>query len=69
MKRGAPAQRMRKKIMGDNMKIVGQVSSQEEAKEIEAIARLFVINDRIRILANKSKGDEIHTEQELTIIP
>ena len=55
--------------MGDNMKIVGQVSSQEEAKEIEAIARLFVINDRIRKLANKSKGDEIHTEQELTIIP
>jgi hypothetical protein len=69
MKRGAPAQRMRKKIMGDNMKIVGQVSSQEEAKEIEAIARLFVINDRIRKLANKSKGDEIHTEKELTIIP
>jgi len=60
---------MRKKIMGDNMKIVGQVASKEEAKEIEAIARLFVINDRIRILANQSKGDEMDPDDELVIVP
>lgn len=35
------------------MMIVGQVSSQEEAVEIEAIARSFVVGTRARILAQR----------------
>jgi hypothetical protein len=35
------------------MKIVGQVSSEEEAKEISFIAKLFVVGQRARFLANQ----------------
>ena len=33
--------------------IVGQVSSPEEAKEIEFITKSFVIGNRAKVLANK----------------
>ncbi len=36
------------------MKIVGNVSSQEEANEINFIAQLFVVGQRARILAQES---------------
>jgi hypothetical protein len=35
------------------MKIVGQVSSPEEAKEVESIVKLFVVGTRARVLASK----------------
>ena len=35
------------------MIIVGQISSPEEAKEMESIAELLVIGNRARILASK----------------
>jgi len=38
------------------MMIVGQVSSSEEAKEVESIAKLLVVGNRVRALALKSKG-------------
>ncbi len=37
------------------MMIVGQVSSTEEAKEIEAITKSFVVGNRARALAMKTK--------------
>ena len=37
------------------MMIVGQVSSAEEAKQMELIAKLLVVGNRARILASKSK--------------
>ena len=37
------------------MKIVGQISTVEEAKEIEEIARLFTIENLIRKLLTKEK--------------
>jgi hypothetical protein len=37
------------------MIIVGQVSSQEEAKEITFIAKLFVVGQRARILAQQQE--------------
>ena len=37
------------------MMIVGQISSQEEAKEVEAIAKLLVVGNRARVLASKTK--------------
>ena len=37
------------------MMIVGQVSSPEEAKEIEFIAKSLVIGNRARVLAHKLK--------------
>jgi hypothetical protein len=40
------------------MMIVGQVSTQEEAKEMEFIAKLLVVGKRARVLASKSKGTE-----------
>jgi hypothetical protein len=40
------------------MIIVGQVSSREEAEEIEYISRLSVIANRARALAGKTKKNE-----------
>jgi hypothetical protein len=37
------------------MLIVGQVSSKEEANEITFIAKLFVVGQRARFLANQKK--------------
>ena len=37
------------------MLIVGQVSSKEEANEITFIAKLFVVGQRARTLANEGK--------------
>jgi hypothetical protein len=39
------------------MMIVGQVSNSEEAKEIEFITKSFVIGNRARALALKSKQE------------
>jgi len=36
-----------------SMMIVGQVSSKEEAKEIEAITKNFVVGNRARLLAHR----------------
>jgi Flp pilus assembly secretin CpaC len=38
-----------------NMMIVGQVSTPEEAEEIERIAKSFVIGNRVRNLAQNIK--------------
>jgi hypothetical protein len=38
------------------MMIVGQVSTQEEAKEMEFVAKILVVGNRARVLASKSKG-------------
>ena len=40
------------------MKIVGQISTPEEKKEIELIARIFIVGNRARML-----GLEIHETQ------
>jgi hypothetical protein len=40
------------------MMIVGQVSSAEEAKEIENIAKLLVVGNRAKLLASKIKKRE-----------
>ena len=40
------------------MKIVGQVSTAEEAKELENIVKLFVINGRIKKLADQLRIEE-----------
>jgi len=37
------------------MKIVGQVSSPEEAKEIESVTKSFVVGNRARALALMTK--------------
>ena len=37
------------------MMIVGQVSTPEEAKEIEFITKLFIVGNRARILAHEHK--------------
>ena len=37
------------------MKIVGQISSEDEAKEIEFITKSFVIGNRARYLASRIK--------------
>jgi hypothetical protein len=42
------------------MMIVGQVSSKEEAVEIESIAKFFVVGTRARILAQRIHDH--HTE-------
>ena len=39
------------------MMIVGQVSSAEEAKEIEKIAKVFVVRNREKILASQLKRE------------
>jgi len=38
------------------MMIVGQVSTPEEAKEIEFVAKLLVVERRTKVLALKVKG-------------
>ena len=38
------------------MMIVGQISSSEEAKEVEAIAKILVVGNRVRALVLKTKG-------------
>jgi hypothetical protein len=38
------------------MMIVGQVSTQEEAKEMEFVAKILVVGNRARMLASKLKG-------------
>jgi hypothetical protein len=37
------------------MMIVGQISNQEEANEITFIAKLFIVGQRARYLANQGK--------------
>jgi len=37
------------------MKIVGQISSQQEAKEMELIAKCLVVGNRARVLAAQAK--------------
>jgi len=38
------------------MMIVGQISSAEEAKEVESIAKLLVVGNRARALVLKAEG-------------
>lgn len=40
------------------MMIVGQVSSPEEAKDIENIAKILVVSNRAKFLASKIKKEE-----------
>ena len=40
------------------MMIVGQVSTPEEAKEMELVVKLFVVGNRARFLALQCKGTE-----------
>lgn len=37
------------------MKIVGQISTPEEAKEMEFIVKMLVVGNRARVLAEKVK--------------
>ncbi len=37
------------------MMIVGQVSSKQEAKEMEFVAKCLVVGNRARVLAGKAK--------------
>lgn len=39
------------------MKIVGQISSSEEAKEMEFIVKALVVGNRARVLAEKIKRE------------
>ena len=38
------------------MMIVGQISSKEEAKEVESIAKCMVVGFRAKVLAEKIRG-------------
>jgi len=38
------------------MKIVGQISTPEEAKEIEFITKSFVVATRVHVLAIQTRG-------------
>ncbi len=40
------------------MLIVGQVNSKEEANEISFIAKLFIVGQRARDLANENKNNK-----------
>jgi hypothetical protein len=40
-----------------SMMIVGQISSQEEANEITFIAKLFIVGQRARFLAQQVKSE------------
>jgi hypothetical protein len=44
------------------MLIVGQVSSQEEANEITFIAKLFVVGQRARLLAQEQNNNKKEEE-------
>ena len=37
------------------MIVVGQVCSEEEAEEVNFIAHVFTVGERIRLIANKNK--------------
>jgi hypothetical protein len=37
------------------MMIVGQISSPQEAKEMELVAKCFVVGNRARLLASQAK--------------
>jgi len=47
------------------MLIVGQISNREEAEEITSIIKLFLVGQRARILAQRSKilHDELKSEK------
>ena len=47
-----------------NMKIVGQISSPEEAKEMEFIAKTLVVGNRARVLAEKIKKENQSMSEE-----
>lgn len=38
------------------MKIVGQISNPKEAKELEFVAKVFVVSNRAKFLAAQLKG-------------
>jgi len=40
------------------MMIVGQISTPEEAKQVEFIAKVLVVGNRMRIIASKAKKEE-----------
>ena len=40
-------------LVYEKMKIVGQISTPEEAKEIEFIAKSLVVGNRIRLIVHK----------------
>ena len=44
------------------MKIVGQISSPEEAKEVESIVKNLVVGIRAKVLANKVKNVDVEIE-------
>ena len=43
----------------ENMRIAGQVKTPEEAKEIESVAQLFVVENRIKQLVFQAKEENI----------
>jgi hypothetical protein len=47
------------------MLIVGQVNSKEEASEITFIAKLFIVGQRARFLAQRKQGDNIEIEDDV----
>ena len=49
------------------MKIAGQVRSPEEAKEIESIARLFILESRIKQLFNQNQDEDTIIEKRIVI--
>jgi hypothetical protein len=50
--------------MGENMKIVGNVSSPAEAKEMESIVELFVVNNQIKKIALQFKEQNLQLNEE-----
>jgi hypothetical protein len=46
------------------MLIVGQVNSKEEASEITFIAKLFIVGQRARFLAQKKEGQDVELEDD-----
>ena len=46
------------------MLIVGQVNSKEEASEITFIAKLFIVGQRARFLAQRKQGKDLELEDE-----
>ena len=41
------------------MKIVGTISNEEEAKEVEFVVKLLVVGNRARVLAEQGKKAEL----------
>ncbi len=41
------------------MKIVGTISNEEEAKEVEFVVKLLVVGNRARVLAEQGKKVEL----------